>query len=369
VYVVPPEAGMLPLPQHRPEMTADEVAAMRRSLFVLNNYGTYQSGPAREQMYLHDGLDIMLPNGTPIHAVEAGVVRTVQNAGNGLMVIVEDADAPDVGWAYIHVDTVPVKVGQKVAQGTRVGRVRFTGLEHLHLSRYARPPGGAWTNFYSLVALPPEGPFPVPDSLPPLFEGPFRYFADGTDTPLTDRAEAGEGGGAEGGTVALLSGAVDVVAGLRDPGEHHHDASGFGDRVAVARLELTVSREGRPDVVLPAVDFRRTPIGRFADKGAEALQAQVVYRHYGELFPGQEWWRKPFSQYVVTQGALDVVARPLTAGDMASAWRTDARDAAGAPLFPDGDYTLTVRAWDWAGNAAERRETVRVRNTPRGEAP
>jgi murein DD-endopeptidase MepM/ murein hydrolase activator NlpD len=72
---------------------------MQRDLYFANNFGLYQgaSGDA-ESTYLHDGLDIVMPNGTPIHAVEAGIVRYVDaRVENYKSVFVEDADERGAG--------------------------------------------------------------------------------------------------------------------------------------------------------------------------------------------------------------------------------------------------------------------------------
>jgi len=43
-------------------------------------------------------------------------------------------------------------------------------------------------------------------------------------------------------------------------------------------------------------------------------------------------------------------------------WDTDERRPDGTRRYPNGDYTVTVRAWDAAGNETIRRDVVRVRN-------
>lgn len=347
VYRVKPPEGKLPLPQHGPSFTEEQYAAMRAGLFLINNYGVYQSGSSPEAMYLHDGLDLVLPNGTPVYAVEAGTVRVIQSAGNGQLVLVEDADEPGRAWGYVHVGRVGVRVGQKVAQGTALAQVQFEGLEHLHLDRLERPDGGAWSQFFGLIHHPPAGFFELPDTQPPLFEGAFRYYVNGGDEALPADALRGE---------------VDLVVGLRDPGEHNHDRTGFGDRHAVARLEYELAREGEPPRSFPSFDFSRLLIARDPTKEREAEQAQTMFRYYPSIQPGTAWWQRPFSFYTLTNAPLDGRTRPLRRADAAGSWRTAALNERGERLFPDGEYTLTVRTWDSAGNRAERSETVKVQN-------
>jgi hypothetical protein len=346
-YRVKPPEGKLPLPQHGPSFTEEEHAAMRAQLFVINNFGVYQGGSTPESMYLHDGVDLVLRNGTPIYAVEAGTVRAIQSAGNGQMVLVEDADEPGRAWGYVHVGNVSVRRGQKVGQGTLLAQVQFNGIEHLHLDRLERPAGASWTDFFGLIHHPSAHLFDIPDTQPPLFEGTFRYYVDGSDTTLPADS---------------LQGDVDIVVGLRDPGEHHHDRSGFGDRHAIQRLEYELEREGAAPQTFPSFDFSRLLIARDPTKAREAEQAQTVYRFYRSIHTDTEWWRRPFSFYTLTHAPMEGLPRPLARADTQGRWRTNALNERGERLFPDGDYTLTVRAWDSAGNRAERSETVKVRN-------
>lgn len=46
----------------------------------------------------------------------------------------------------------------------------------------------------------------------------------------------------------------------------------------------------------------------------------------------------------------------------ANAWNTKELLPSGQPRFPNGDYVVTVRAYDNRGNVSERSETVRVQN-------
>ncbi len=88
---------------------------------ILSRFGPKSGG-------LHnDGINIAAPAGTPIKAVENGVVVYAGNElrGYGNLVLVRHKD----GWvsAYAHVQSFAVKPGQTVKQGDYVGRVGQSG--------------------------------------------------------------------------------------------------------------------------------------------------------------------------------------------------------------------------------------------------
>ncbi|MEA5515565.1 M23 family metallopeptidase [Nodularia sp. UHCC 0506] len=102
----------------------------------------------------HAGTDLAAPTGTPVVAVAAG---TVQNAnwmgGYGLTVTVNHASAQQT--LYAHLSELFVQPGQRVEQGTVIGRVGSTGNStgpHLHFEvRHLKPEG--WVAVDSGVQL------------------------------------------------------------------------------------------------------------------------------------------------------------------------------------------------------------------------
>lgn len=84
----------------------------------------------------HSGTDFRAPTGTPIHAVNAGVVRLASNryyAGNS--VIIDHGEG--IYTCYFHLSKIDVKIGQRVKQNEVLGLSGETGRvtgPHLHFS-------------------------------------------------------------------------------------------------------------------------------------------------------------------------------------------------------------------------------------------
>ncbi|WP_216902382.1 M23 family metallopeptidase [Synechococcus sp. CCY 9618] len=106
---------------------------------------------------LHTGLDLIVPEGTAVLAVQAGRVQRVdQINGYGLTVLIDHGG----GWSslYAHLRQASVAEGDTVAAGQPVGEVGETGnasTAHLHLELRQRQLGG-------LVAVDPTPLLPVP---------------------------------------------------------------------------------------------------------------------------------------------------------------------------------------------------------------
>jgi len=88
---------------------------------VVSNFGAKDKG-------LHnDGINIMAPKGTPVRAVENGVVAYAGNElrGFGNLLLVKHSG----GWitAYAHNDTLLVKRGDKVGKGQVISKVGSSG--------------------------------------------------------------------------------------------------------------------------------------------------------------------------------------------------------------------------------------------------
>ncbi len=90
----------------------------------------------RRRIY-HAGTDYAAPIGTPVKAAAAGVVTFSGHAG-GYGIMIQINHAGGVFTRYAHLSRAHVSEGQRVAQGTLIGRVGNTGRStgpHLHYER------------------------------------------------------------------------------------------------------------------------------------------------------------------------------------------------------------------------------------------
>lgn len=101
---------------------------------VSSPYG-YRLNPFTGEKELHNGIDIAVSAGTPIHAVHDGKVVSAGDAGDyGLCVVIED----ERGYQsrYAHCQSLLVSTGQEVKKGEEIAAVGSTGNStdpHLHL--------------------------------------------------------------------------------------------------------------------------------------------------------------------------------------------------------------------------------------------
>ena len=83
----------------------------------------------------HPGIDLTARTGTPVGAAAPGRVIFAAFDAGGYGTLVEVAHGSGVVSMYAHLSSVSVRVGQRVATGTRIGRVGTTGEAtgpHLH---------------------------------------------------------------------------------------------------------------------------------------------------------------------------------------------------------------------------------------------
>lgn len=101
---------------------------------LTSGYG-WRVHPVRGDQRFHSGVDIGAPEGTPVLASYSGTVETADTLGGyGLAVVLEHNNgAQDT--LYAHLSEILVRPGEKVEQGSVIGRVGSTGLStgpHLH---------------------------------------------------------------------------------------------------------------------------------------------------------------------------------------------------------------------------------------------
>ena len=124
-----------------------------------DTYTQARAGGAR----LHDALDIMAPEGTPVVAAADGTVEKLffSQGGGGITVYIR---SPDQRWVYYYAHlqgyAPGLAEGQRVKRGQLIGRVGHTGNAnpggpHLHFAIHRLQPGEKW---YQGSAI---NPFPL----------------------------------------------------------------------------------------------------------------------------------------------------------------------------------------------------------------
>jgi len=98
-----------------------------------SNFG-WRIDPFTGQNAMHEGVDFMVPEGTPVHASAGGiVVYSDLHSQYGKMVEIDHGN--DIVTRYAHASRLLVKVGQVVRRGQEIARVGSTGRStgsHLH---------------------------------------------------------------------------------------------------------------------------------------------------------------------------------------------------------------------------------------------
>ena len=143
---VGPAGLVLPVAGVKPEQLSD-------------TYTQARAGGAR----IHDAIDIMAPEGTPVAAAADGTVEKLffSNGGGGITVYVR---SPDQRWIYYYAHlqgyAPGLAEGQQVKRGQLIGRVGHTGNAspggpHLHFAINRMQPGEKW------YQGSPINPFPL----------------------------------------------------------------------------------------------------------------------------------------------------------------------------------------------------------------
>ncbi|WP_118857418.1 M23 family metallopeptidase [Sphingomonas mesophila] len=128
---------------------------------LVDTFTQARAGGAR----VHDAIDIMAAEGTPVVAAAAGTVEKLFNSkgGGGITAYVR---SPDGQWIYYYAHlqryAPGLAEGQKIERGAPIGFVGYTGNAnpagpHLHFAIHRMAPGEAWhegspINPYPLLA-------------------------------------------------------------------------------------------------------------------------------------------------------------------------------------------------------------------------
>lgn len=128
----PAPPGSTPPPDHTRPTTIDAPRLVEGGL-VTSRFGP-RNHPILGTEHHHGGIDIAAPQGSPIHAAAAGIVRhAAEQGGYGNVVILDHGGGVET--RYAHCESISVEPGQRVEAGAQLGTVGSTGRStgpHLH---------------------------------------------------------------------------------------------------------------------------------------------------------------------------------------------------------------------------------------------
>ncbi|MEO6324391.1 MAG: M23 family metallopeptidase [Thermoanaerobaculia bacterium] len=129
-----------------PSFVADDIAELRRRRLLIPVAGVQASQlrdnfEERRGARRHEALDVLAPRGTPVLAVEDGVVKKLFNSVAGGLTLYEFDPTERYRYSYAHLDSYAegMTEGRVLRRGDRVGYVGTTGnapknTPHLHFT-------------------------------------------------------------------------------------------------------------------------------------------------------------------------------------------------------------------------------------------
>ena len=343
--------GKLPWPTQKPNMTDTEEYNFIANIWIIDNFGTYHATDDKEYLYFHDGLDIVAPNGTRIYAVESGYVKSTWGDGEvwGCITIGNTpGNEPGIGWEYAHVGNFQFKKGDFVNQGDHIAEIYFEGVEHIHFSRiHVRD--GDWAYKENREYLHPDKYFKYNDTMPPIIKKPFIYFQNNSNVHFIE------------GNPVCIRGDVDIVAAMKDVSECvYANDNEYIKRWCVTKIEYEIGSENIPPVLKKSFDFTKAVFDNWKSMKDERVLNIFKFHEIHVLKELNS--DKDFAFYNITNikesGGFDLDNNSYKD----CAWNTAELDANNNPVFPNGEYVITVRAFDFMGNFSTEKDTVIIDN-------
>ncbi len=139
-----PQDALIPLPSYNEQHEKTKGDTDNSDVYSVAYMGDYDSGEQGQGS--HPGVDIRVPQGTPVRSIANGVVESVKNdaSGFGLYIVIRHPHMPDpsnpeyetvLHSVYAHLSAQLVTVGDTVQKGQQIGLSGRTGDAsgpHLH---------------------------------------------------------------------------------------------------------------------------------------------------------------------------------------------------------------------------------------------
>jgi hypothetical protein len=299
------------------------------------------------QAYFHHGVDIRRPSGTPAYAPRGGRVTQLYYYNSPpLYFEVEITDTDGYRWQFHHIaeTTVPQAVRSAYTNGTPIAAGQ-------HIGDVVAWPVSAYGMLYHHVHLNVIGP----DG---RFMNPLNFMHQHADTaaPVVRRVFVGANAGSsalnDGTNGATVSGRVDVWAECEDliPNEPY--------QLTLYKLTWELEEVGNTrSHHLPETTFWRfnfLPGGSSTSANVHDVFKPSLSTPIGTVRTQGDYNARRFV-YTVTNRVGSGV------NDASGYWDT-AQVRNGLRVWPNGQYRLTVRAYDGRGNSGSRSITVTVNN-------
>jgi hypothetical protein len=308
-----------------------------------NSYGQYQCYGDECIPFMHSGIDIMAPTGTPVYAVKSGYVKAILTTSEGAdaywRVVIGDlaGTAECEAFMYAHIDelSIPLFVSQWVEEGQYVGNVvyfPYNEFNHLHFSKI-RHSGDAqsWQdNWYEweFIGIPLDDMDELNDPDAPVFEnayGPQKFAFCGNQS--ADYFEIGE----------ILSGDVDII------GRMYDFMNDYGHKITPYEIKYRI--DDHPWII--SVNFS-SEIGPYGANMRELTQ--VIYQDDSICDTKADYDIREY-YFNVTNSDGDSL---IETSDAAYAWKTADNN--------NGEHIIYLRASDRAGNTTTDSMTVSIAN-------
>lgn len=297
-----------------------------------NSYGEYQFYGGSP--YFHPGLDILAPAGTSIYSVKAGYVKAVLTISADLhwRVVVGDSAGADEceGWLYAHLDqaTIAVNEGDWVEEGQYLGDLVFwpvADFHHLHFVKI-RNSGVVWNSDWEFIGNPLDEMEMIGDTTAPVFEKAYGHQLLGFNQNQS---------GSYFPERSPLSGDVDIICKAFDYVN--------SDRWQVAPHKIEYRIEG-------AVETDWITVVTFTGELDFDSNVDVIYQDDNIVNSRGNYDHRDFFFSLTNSNGNEIIE----ADDLSYSWNT--------ADYPNGNYTIHVRATDRAGNATEESMDVTVLN-------